>query len=156
MTNMHLYFFDLDDTITNTRKIVMEILQNNKTPEVSYHKFNKWMEEKINEYGVDNIPLLDNAIVSLLRKLLLEQPENVYYITARSSSVRKDTILWLKHHKLWINDEQLIMDTEGVKGFTISKILGNSPKEFAFLFDDLKANHVEASKYSNIISCLPF
>ncbi len=155
---MYLYFFDLDDTICNTGEIINKIKKEyniTRTAFKSDQDYDNALWEKLQEYGADKIEPLANSTISLLRQLIVTNPHDVFYITARESTVRTESIDWLKKHGLWLGEEKLIMDTNGIKGKTINEILNNSTREFAFLFDDLIDNHKEASNYKKIISCLP-
>ncbi len=155
---MYLYFFDLDDTICNTMSAVNEIKQKYLIEKSNYEDEKEYyllMEKKLREYGFDKIEPLKNSTIHLLKELIQNSKQDVYYITAREGCDRKASASWLKQHDLWLGEEKLIMDTHGIKGKVINSILNNSKKEFAFLFDDLIDNHKEASTYKKIISCLP-
>ncbi|MDR2008311.1 MAG: hypothetical protein LBQ34_05000 [Alphaproteobacteria bacterium] len=156
---MYLYFFDLDDTICNTAAAVkyIEAKYNLKKEDYpSEHDYNKVLEAKLHEYGLDNISILENSTVSLLQQLIKDKSQDIYYITARESDVREQSSLWLKKYDLWLGENRLLMDTQSIKGKTINGIMSGSNKQFAFLFDDLIDNHKEAAHYKKIISCFPF
>jgi hypothetical protein len=155
---MYLYFFDLDDTICDTKSLVNQIIAQHNINEEDfpsqmdfYHKIEEYLYEK----GFEHNKLLDNSTVALLKRLIINEPQNVYYITARQGKVRDVSIAWLKKYDLYLGDEKLLMDTKDIKGKVINDIMQKSKQEFAFLFDDLIDNHMEASKYKNIISCYP-
>ncbi|MFL1781375.1 hypothetical protein ABSA28_01098 [Candidatus Hepatincolaceae symbiont of Richtersius coronifer] len=164
---MFLYFFDLDDTICNTKSMVNAILKEHSLEEI-YQNFNPgerfksieelytFVEDQIYIKGYHNIEILENSIFKILRTLLEHQKHEVYYITARYSRHRDHTIQWLKKHDLWIDEDKLIMDTHNIKGFTVNNLLKERNKQFAFFFDDLASNHEEAAAYKNIISCVPY
>lgn len=154
---MYLYFFDIDDTICNTNIIVQDILSNVDSNKLSKAELEEIITTEFNKFGVENLELLNNSTVKMLQHLLQTNPSCVYYITARPSNpFIQGTKTWLKKHNLWLNDEKLIMDTEGIKGKTINNIMQQNPNyKFAFLFDDLQDNHTESAPYKNIISCLP-
>ncbi|UQY80483.1 hypothetical protein HAV_00682 [Candidatus Hepatincola sp. Av] len=155
---MYLYFFDLDDTICHTQSVVdsLSVKHNIHLKDFSNKDdFYVAIDLKIKEeIGYNNIPLIPNNTVKLLQYLLRDNKDSVYYITARSSSLREESKQWLAKHDLWLNDERLIMDAFQQKGQLISNIL-KEKGSFAFLFDDLLENHEEVAKYKNIISCLP-
>ena len=155
---MYMYFFDIDDTICNTKEIIdnFAISNNINQKEVDKDWFYKVAGDHLKNYGLHNIAPLKNSTFMLLEELIKSKKEDVYYITARTSEVREDSIKWLKKNNLWLGDNKLIMDTEGIKGKTINNMMQNTNKKFALLFDDLEDNHKEASQYKNIISCLPY
>ena len=156
---MYLYFFDLDDTICNTKSLVDKISKDkNIYPKDFKHiqDFYIAINDYLYDYGFGELEMLDNSTTKLLKKLVEKEPHNVFYITAREGRAKDDSKLWLKKHNLHINDEKLIMDTHGIKGLVINDILQKSSKNFALLFDDLVDNHLEAAKYKNIISCYPY
>ena len=155
---MYMYFFDIDDTICDTKTVVDEFAIKNNIDQNKVDKdlFYKQAGEYLKSYGLHNMNPLKNSTFMLLEELIKKQKEDVYYITARPSEVRTSSIDWLKKHNLWLGESKLIMDTEGIKGKVINDMMANSNKKFAFLFDDLEDNHKEASKYKNIISCLPY
>jgi hypothetical protein len=154
---MNLYFFDIDDTICHTNPVIQAVLQNLDQTQYSKEELTNIINNELDKYGLENLDILNNSIYSYLLYLLKHNKTAVYYITARPSSCRVATVKWLKTHNLWIGDDKLIMDTDGIKGKTINEIMQNHKEaKFAFLFDDLHANHVESSVYKNIIACLPY
>ncbi|MDR0484842.1 MAG: hypothetical protein LBH40_06170 [Alphaproteobacteria bacterium] len=156
---MYLYFFDLDDTICNTAAVMKQLgnKYNIKREDFqSQEDYFKVIDVKLMEYGLDNINPLENSTVALLQQLMKTNSQDIFYITARESSVRDVSTAWLKKHNLWLGEEKLIMDTKDIKGKTINNIMNNSDKKFALFFDDLVENHKEASFYKEIICCYPY
>ncbi|MCL2566558.1 MAG: hypothetical protein FWE18_00475 [Alphaproteobacteria bacterium] len=156
---MYLYFFDLDDTICNTAQAVKHLESKYNLKKEDYadeHEYFQVLDNKLREYGLDNISILENSTVSLLQQLIKDKAhDNIYYITARESTVRQESVVWLKKYNLWLGEDRLLMDTQNIKGKTIDGIMSSSDKQFAFLFDDLIDNHKEAASYKKIISCFP-
>ncbi len=156
---MYLYFFDLDDTICDTYTMVEDIHKRYSIIRENYtqDEYNSLIESKLAIYGFTNVSPLNNSTFAFLKQLVVRSPEDVYFITARQSNVRDQSKEWLQKHNIWLGENKLIMDTNGIKGKIINSILNeNSSKQFAFLFDDLEDNHKEAASYKKIISCLPF
>lgn len=157
---MYLYFFDLDDTICDTQAIVDVISKKHNVYKQDFKNdddFYRAIDKFFYEYKFSSMPILHNSATHLLKKLIKTEPHNVFYLTARESKARGDTIKWLKDNNLHIGDNKLLMDARGIKGLTINNILERAVyKDFAMLFDDLIENHLEASKYKNIISCYPY
>lgn len=154
---MYLYFFDLDDTICDTKSLVEQISKEHNVKESDFASQNDFYNE-IEQYLYDKHEennILHNSTTMLLKKLVINQPQNVFYITARESKLQDISIHWLKKYDLYLGNEKLIMDAKGIKGKLINNILQQAPQDFALLFDDLIDNHIEAAKYKNIISCYP-
>ncbi len=153
---MFLYFFDIDDTICNTKELIQKFLKNIPSDITSKNEIGLFIEEEIYKYGIENMELLNNSTTNFLKLVLSQHKDNVFYITARDGKYKEDTIKWLKKHDLAIPKERIFFNTEGKKGQIINEILETyEDKKFAIFFDDLLDNHEEASKYKNILTVLP-
>lgn len=155
---MYLYFFDIDDTIANSKEVIDYIIAkhlDNKEHNMNDQEVYDFIGDHLAEYGFDNLCLKPSKVLNLLNQLLCHDHEKIYYITARRSFFKQQTINWLKKHNLFTYESRLLLDQEHIKGQTINQILNKSKEQFAFLFDDDIRNHDDCKAYPNIITCYP-